>query len=205
MRYYWIAATAVLAVVSCGAAVAQATPWHQEPKAFLGIRLGDPLSASGVAACPFVGRVNERGRPEPMLVPPGHPICARQADLTVDVVFLSGLPDLGVDYSATVFNRNGQVSTIQLTFADRDVEAMLELLNEKFGKHTSADTFGVANLAGAKFTAQSFTWLGQTVRISLVSRASRIDEAVIQATHLPLEAEASREKKARASSGASKL
>lgn len=178
----------------CNQAMAQA--WQQEPAAVFGLKLGEPLTASDIPACPPYRP--GYGLPNTLCIEnsPGP-----YAD---KVATLNALP-LNEVYSASVHMQNSQVSSLHLDFQHDHYAKLRAILIERYGPPTKSSIAEIKTRAGLAVPAETLEWIGRKNSLTLFERFQRIDKSLAAFTNNALSQQAELQAQDKVKESASKF
>lgn len=189
--------TVLLAAVLAAPVLAAGGEWQQEPRAVFGVRLGQPLDASGIPACP--ARDYSRGIP-----PAPATLCI---DRTTDPTFASVLatPDVGFVHDTALRLQGGTVAVIELRFENSQFNQVLDLLTERYGAPAASSVTTATSRAGASVPSRVVVWNGPRTRIVLQEHTVRMDRGTVYVSDVAMQAQAAQAAKDAAKRGAGNL
>jgi len=145
--------------------------WTQEPTSVIGIKLGAPLSESGIPTCPkYVSG---------SWTPPKD-VCVDEDGYSPDKYRkVEGLPWPDIAMTGSVFLLDGKVQSLYLDLRHDDYQRFKEILISRYGPPTETEASPVTSMGGAVVDAETLSWSGKATTIVLVERAGRIDRSVV--------------------------
>lgn len=152
-----------------GAPVEAPRVWTQEPETVLGVKLGRPLEASALPACPeqMLSATGVCLRTTPPYFPGDHPRYSLGGHGIPHVAVNVYLDEAGAVHRITFW-------TQQIYFAD-----VLGILVSRYGAPSTQDAFDVKTRAGASFASSRSFWQGKRLSILAEERFDKIDESLI--------------------------
>lgn len=157
--------------------------WQQEPRAVLGVALGQPVTLPRCES--------------------GAGLCVQQQTLR-NFVSLGGVDLPGISGGSLLLHE-GRVRLLSLRFPQTKWDQVISMLTERYGPPHTKDVGRVTTLSGAVLTARSYTWTGPSTAVKAIERSESIDFGGIYFSDVATEQAASQQTEKASREAASKL
>lgn len=160
---------AIASIVTLVPALSLGQSWPNEPVSVLGVKLGQPLEASGLPNCPE--RSYEATTP-----------CLITASVRTregKPIYSVGGHPFGYAAIAIKLNDEGIVTHLQAWMKHDRFAEFRQALTTRYGPPTSESDGTAQNLAGAILPSKTSNWAGRKVTIVAIERFEKMDESMV--------------------------